>query len=275
MLANATCRAFLSIAVLSIFLTSPGLVAQESARDPTAAITAFQLMYRWNDFNQLPENVDQHSFIAQPIIPWKLGDRPHIARITAPFVLSAPDWTAGTDNCSPDIPPPNYIPCSDQSGLGDIAAVDFFLFDTSVGRFGVGPVAVLPTGKDSLGSGKWQLGPAAVFIGKTPNVIWGGLAQGFFSVAGDSDRDSVKSFVFNPIFSYDLGDNWAIGVSDMSFSYDFKTSQWTNVPVGVRLEKMFNWGRKGTRVFVDVEYNLKDSEISPGTTIRIVFVPLI
>lgn len=275
MLAKTPCKSFFWLALLWGLVAPSCLLAAESARDPTAAITAFQLMYRWNDFNGLPGSVDQQSFVLQPIIPWKLGNRPHIARITAPYVLSAPDWNAGTDNCSPDIPPPNYIPCSDKSGIGDIAAVDFFLFDTSVGRFGVGPVVVLPTGKDALGSGKWQLGPAGVFIGKTPKVVWGGLAQAFFSVAGDSDRDDVKSFVFNPIFSYDLGNNWAIGVSDMAFSYDFKTSQWTNVPIGIRLEKMMDWGKKGTRVFVDLEHNVKDSEISAGTTIRLVVVPLL
>lgn len=123
-----------------------------------APITAFQLMYRWNDFNGLPDDVNQDSFVPQPIIPWKLGEQSHISRITVPYVLSAPNWDSGTEDCSPDLPPPNYIPCSDQTGFGDTVAVDFALWDTSFGRVGVGPVVVLPTGKDSLGSGKWQIG---------------------------------------------------------------------------------------------------------------------
>jgi hypothetical protein len=159
--------------------------------------------------------------------------------------------------------------------MGDIAAVSFFLFDTSVGHFGVGPAIVLPTGKDSLGSGKWQVGAAGVFIGKAPRIIRGGLLQSFFSAAGDKDRDDVRSLVFNPIFSYDLGNNWAIGGSDMAFSYDLKNRTWTNVPVGIRLEKMLGWGKKGTRVFVDVEQNLKDNQTSPGTTLRLFVVPLL
>jgi hypothetical protein len=261
--------------IISVVLaTSSVVLAQENARDPTAPITAFQLMYRWNDFNQIPGDENQQTFVAQPIIPWKWGERSHIARITAPYVVSAPKWDPATDNCSPDLPPPNYIPCGDESGLGDIVAVDFFLMDTSVGRFGVGPVVVLPTGKDALGSGKWQLGPAGVFIGKAPKIIWGGLAQGFFSVGGDEERDDVESLLFNPIFSYDLGNNWSIGTSDMGFSYNLKTSKWTNVPLGVRVEKMFDWGKKGTRVFLDVEHNFRDDQISVGNTVRLFIVPL-
>ena len=251
--------------------------AQESARDPTAPITAFQLMYRWNDYNNVPDDDDakQHTFIAQPVIPWKWGERAHISRITAPFVLSAPNANYGTEDCTPDIPPPNYIPCGDETGIGDIAAVDFTLFETSFGRIGVGPVIVLPTGKDVLGSGKWQIGPAAVLIGKTPKVVYGGLAQTFFSFAGDDDRDSVRTFSFNPIFSYDLGSNWSMGSSDMTFSYDLKSSVWTNVPIGIRLEKMFDWGKKGTRVFIDIEKNLQDDQVSVGNTFRLVVVPLL
>ena len=262
--------------ILAIGTTKTSLLlAAENARDPTAPITAFQLMYRWSDFNGLPGSVDQDSFVAQPIIPWKLGDRAHISRITMPYVLSAPNWDAGTENCSPDIPPPNYIPCKDQTGFGDIAAVDFTLWDTSIGRLGFGPVVVLPLGKGALGSGKWQIGPAGVFIGKAPKIIYGGLAQAFFSFAGDKDRDSVQSFVFNPIFSYDLGNNWALGSSDMSFSYDFKSNKWTNVPLGLRVEKMFDWGKNGTRIFIDLEHNFKDNEISAGTTVRLFVVPLL
>jgi hypothetical protein len=189
--------------------------------------------------------------------------------------LKAPDWNSGTDNCAPDLPPPNYIPCEDKSGFGDTAAVDFFLFDTSVGRFGLGPVVVLPTGKDALGSGKWQAGPAAVFIGQAPKTIYGLLAQSFFSFAGDKDRTKVRSLLFNPIYSYGLGNGWAIGASDMGFSYDLNTNKWTNVPLGVRIEKMFGWGKNGTRVFVDLEYNFMDNGISTGTTIRLFVVPLL
>ena len=267
---------FAALSLLFMGLASGPVLAAESARDPTAAITAFQLMYRWNDFNGLPGSVEQHSLVVQPIIPWKLGGRPHISRITVPYVLSAPDWDAGTADCSPDVPTPNHIPCKDQTGLGDTAAVSFFLFNTSAGRIGVGPVLVLPTGKASLGSGKWQAGPAAVFIGKSPKLIYGGLAQTFFSFAGDRDRDSVRTFVFNPILSYDLGGNWAIGRSDMGFSYDLKAGTWSNVPLGVRIEKMFTaWGKKGTRVFIDVEKNLRDDQISTGTTVRLFVVPLL
>ena len=188
-------KVLVSLAVAFGSVVTTGSFAAESARDPTAAITAFQIMYRWNNFNQIPGSVDQHSL-------------------------------------------------------------------------------VLPTGKDPLGSGKWQAGPAAVFIGKTPKIIWGVLAQSFFSFAGDKDRDSVRNLVVNPIFSYDLGNNWAIGGSDMSFSCDLKSSRWTNVPVGIRLEKLFSWGKNGTRVFVDVEHNVQDSRVSAGTTVRFFVVPL-
>jgi len=61
----------------------------------------------------------------------------------------------------------------------------------------------------------------------------------------------------------------------MSFSYDFKSNKWTNVPLGLRVEKMFGWGKNGTQIFIDLEHNFKDNEISAGTTVRLFVVPLL
>ena len=70
-------------------------------------------------------------------------------------------------------------------------------------------------------------------------------------------------------------DDWAIGLSEMAFSYDLKKNDWTNVPIGIRLEKLFHWGKNGTRIFIELEKNLQDDELSSATTFRLVFVPLL
>jgi len=144
-----------------VFVTEPCRLAEEQgqslaeqARDPTASLTAFQIRYGYiESFHNLP-GADQTQLVLQLIIPWKWGNQKHIARITAPYITSGPDWGIIADDTLSGIPP-NYVPTAKQEGLGDIAAVDLLIFDTSWGRQGIGAAIIMPTASDpALGSEK-------------------------------------------------------------------------------------------------------------------------
>jgi hypothetical protein len=246
------------------------------ARDPTAAITAFQIRYDWTaSLHNLP-NQDLGTVVVQPVIPFKIGEQRHIARITASYVTNAPDLAGLGGSIDQNPIPPNYIPTSNVRGLGDTSVVDVMLFDRDWGRIGFGGALSVPTASNSaLGTGKWSLGPAVVGIGRGGKWQYGVLGIGLFSFAGQSSRQSVSALTLQPFASYDLGGNWSVGLSDVSYTYNFRQSRWADVPIGGRIEKLVQIGKVPVRIFVDAEYNLRNDDIAPRWTFRLAFIPLL
>ncbi len=275
-------RYTLSIVLTSALLTSTIIAAAEkpddlaaAARDPTASVTAFAIRYDYiESFHNLP-NADQGQVVLQPIIPWKWGEQKHIARLTAAYVTSGPDWGILSQEAANGIPP-NYTPTAKQEGLADMAAVDLLIFDTAWGRQGIGAALVMPTASDpALGSEKWSIGPAYVAITKFGEVSAGFLAQWLVSVAGKSDRDDINSFSLQPFAGYGFGDGWSVQLSDMNFNYDLERDRWNSAPLGARLEKLVKIGDLPTRVYVEYERNFIDDDVAPKNTLRVALVPLL
>ena len=263
-----------------LFLWTFAATAQEDlaaqARDPTASITAFQIRYDWTSRIHNAPGEEKGSVVLQPIIPFKLGEQRHIARITLPYVTDSPDLARFTAPVDQNPLPPNYLPTAKKSGLGDTTLLDLLLFDQPWGRFGVGGVVSVPTANDrALGTGKWSLGPAAVGIAKQGKWQYGLLGTGLFSVAGKGDRSSVSALSLQPFASYDLGGGWSAGLSEVNYTYNLRQSRWVDVPVGGRIEKLVRFGSQPVRVFLDVEYNLRNDDIAPKWTFRLAFIPLI
>ena len=269
-----------TVAALCVLMCASAAVAQDDlasqARDPTASITAFQIRYDWTARIHNAPGEEKGSMVVQPVIPFKLGNQPHIARITLPYVTSAPDLSRFNKPIEENPLPPNYLPTRKKSGLGDTTLLDLLLFDQPWGRLGVGGVLAVPTARDdALGTGKWSLGPAAVGIARQGKWQYGLLAVSQFSVAGKSDRSSVAALSLQPFASYDLGGGWSIGLSDVNYTYNLRQSRWVDYPIGSRLEKLIRIGNLPVRVFVEAEYNLRNNDIAPKWTFRFAFVPLI
>lgn len=244
------------------------------ARDPTASLTAFQIRYDYTSSLHGVSDADLGAVVLQPIIPFKLGEQRHIARITTSIVTHAPNLS-GLGDIAQNPLPPNFIPTQDTSGLGDTALLDVLLFDASWGRWGIGPVLSVPTATDkALGSGKWSLGPAAVGIAKGGGWQGGALVSGLFSFAGEGGREDVSVATIQPFASYDLGDGWSVGLSELTYTYNFNQGKWLDLPIGGRIEKLVKLGSLPVRLYFDTEYNLNDSDISPEWTFRFAFVPL-
>lgn len=251
------------------------------ARDPTASLTMFQLrLYYVSSFHDRPD-ADQLNFVAQPVIPFQLGKQRHVARITVPFVLQAPDWGQLNQDDARESTgigtPPNDIPTEDIDGLGDTAIVDFLVFDAPWnGRYFVAPPLLLPTAADpALGSEKWSLGPGLGGIAQAGKWMFGGLALANFSVAGKSDRDDVSTLTLQPFGSYDLGDNWSLELAELSFNYDFNSNRWTKLPLGLRVGKLVKFSERSVRFFAEAEYNAQDSRVASEWTYRFAVVPLL
>jgi hypothetical protein len=160
-------------------------------------------------------------------------------------------------------------PATAVTGAGDLALYDLAVSDVSRGRWLDGVTIRIPSAQnDSLGSGKYSVGPA--FGYETQHGPWtlGFFQQDFFSVIGPASRSPVAQSKIEPTVTLALARGWSIGLSSMTITYDWVRNEWTEVPVGMRVAKRFSGGLRPLEASVEMEQNLADVKGAPGWTIR-------
>jgi len=236
----------------AIVLAAVPLKAQESgqsldqaASDPTASLMSFQIQdfYTYNYHNS-GETANRLQFRAA--IPFELGGTSNIARLTLPYITTSP---SGAD------------------GLSDATLFNLTTFTQPWGRWGVGAVALLPTGTSGLSAEKWALGPAAGFTVQDGRALWGVFNQNLITVAGDDDMPDVNLSTLQPIFNVGLGNGWSTGLSEMVFTYDWDEKVFTSLPLGVKLSKLTRIGGKPVQLIASYEHNFYDEGITSSDTI--------
>ena len=202
--------------------------ASQEATDPSAVLSQLGFFY-WNGNEggpggnpdgSLEEKSDQSTdtFLFQPVLP--LSKR-NVLRPALPYIRSH-----GTE--------------FNESGWGDLFLLDVWLFQVKGGTWGVGPVASLPiASEDEFGSGKYQAGPAALFIYKAvPKNIFGIMGYNQSSFAGDNDREDVNLFSFQPIWVKHF--KWGyMGWTDQVATINWQDDNRISFPVGFRFGKVF------------------------------------
>lgn len=224
---------------------SQGQSLSSQASDPTASLMSFQLQNFYSP-NLHNTAADQNVLQFRAAIPFELGGINNIARLTIPFV---------TDSAS------------GSTGLGDATVFNLLAFDRDWGRFGVGAVALLPTGADGVSAEKWGIGPAFGFVARPTWGLAGLFNQNILTVAGDDDRPDVNISTLQPIISVPVGNGWSAGTSDMTLVYDWDRSEFTSLPLGVKVSKLTKPGGQPVQWQVSYERNFFDEGVAPEDTI--------
>jgi hypothetical protein len=227
----------------------------QAANDPTASLMAIQLQNIYTGSYHNLQDATGNTVLLRPVVPFTTGKINHIARATIPYVTESP---------------------SGKTGLGDSVLFDLVVFNRSWGRFGLGPVLLLPTATDeALGAEKWAAGPALGFVAQNPGSIWGLFNQNLFSFAGNDDRDEVKLSILQPIFNVSLPRKWSVGVSEMNATYDWDKGAWVNLPLGMKVSKLHKFGAQPVQFSGSYEYNFADDEVAPewavNLTVKLLF----
>lgn len=219
----------------------------QAASDPTASIMSFQFQefYTPNYYNAPSAKGNTLQFRAA--IPFTVLGHNNIARLTVPYITKSP---------------------SGLSGFNDATLFNLTTFDESWGRWGVGAVALLPTGESGISAEKWGLGPAFGFTAHHDKILWGLFNQNIFTVAGDSSRPDVNVSIIQPIFNYSLPDGWSIGNSEMTFNYDWEQNKFTSLPLGVKLAKLVKIGKHRVQFIGSYERNFYDTGVAPSDKIQ-------
>ena len=144
-----------------------------------------------------------------------------------------------------------------MSGVGDFNIFGAYLAVSEPTKtFGIGPLVVVPTASDdALGTGKWQLGAAAVgFTALSPVVQLGGLVTWQGSVGGDDDRSSTSILAIQPFGFWQLGGGTYLRTAPI-WAFDLKSGHY-NVPFGFGIGKVIKTSRVVYNLYIEPEFTI-------------------
>ena len=126
----------------------------------------------------------------------------------------------------------------------------------------VGPVVYFPAATDeSLGSGKWSMGPSAIVIAKPGPTVIGALVSNAWSFAGDDEAADVNSFMLQPIFNYNLPRQWYLtSVPTITANWEAEDGNKWTVPIGGGFGKLFRIGSQAFNGSLQAFYNVERPE---------------
>lgn len=183
------------------------------------------------------------------------GQLPYVAGAQYVFRLKLPIVTSA--------------PASAVTGAGDLALYDLAVTDAPRDRWLAGITIRIPTAQnDSLGTGKYSVGPAFGYAARAGLWTFGFFQQDYFSVIGPAARSPVGQSKIEPVLTYALPRGWGVGLSSMTVTYDWVRNRWTEVPVGLSIDKQFGDGLRPLEAALEMEQNLADVKGAPGWTIR-------
>jgi hypothetical protein len=200
----------------------------------------------------------------EPVFPISAGDWNVITRTIVP-IIHIPDPADGIEHL------PNSERPGSATGLGDINLSAFFSPAAS-GKviWGVGPTLTVPSATDDeIGSEKWSAGPTAVALVTPKPWVIGGLVRNIWSFAGESDRENVNQFLFQPFINYNLAEGWYLASSPVITANWDKDSdnRWT-VPLGGGFGKVFKIGKQPLNAQVQSFYYAESPELGPDWALR-------
>ncbi|MCD2452670.1 hypothetical protein GO003_020000 [Methylicorpusculum oleiharenae] len=247
----------------SLLLFSCGVNADETerfvyqAQNPLTPIYSIPLEYTHHGG---AKNGDVSIGSVKPVIPIALGDWNLINQLSLNFI-----GTPGPVNGIAELP--EAFPGDGAYGLGDTTLTSYFSLNTSDDfSWGFGPTLVFPTDtlfgdtedreSRELGSGKFSVGPAVMFVTQPKPWSLGLAVKQIWSVFGNDSRDGVSQMLFQPFVNYNLNDGWYL-VSDMDMIANWNRDnddRWT-VPVGGGVGKLFSLGQYAINTKVEGYYN--------------------
>jgi hypothetical protein len=293
MFASIFSRPFLTPVVSNLFLliavavfTAPALAEDKhgglagAATNPLADLMQFQFQYQYNGGHY---NTDDESWtgIVQPVIPVSLPFESvptMITRFTVPYINTpSVDVPAGREHPQGDLPGAGFTDLFDgdsETDWGDVVGFGLLLpkVEKKGHQIGVGAAMSLPlSSKNTTGSGKWQLGPAFVYINSvTPTWQWGVLTYHLMDVADgrSGDHHYVNDSFIQPILVKHFKGGYYVGSQDLLWSYDWRSEKW-NLPLGVRLGKVTKFGKQPVNLFVEPIYQPENNGLAMEWAVKL------
>ena len=231
--------------------------------NPVANLISVPVQYNFDEYGGVSDGAAAHTLNIQPVIPFSLSE----------------DWNVITRTIVPLLDRQDFpVAAMNESGLGDIIASQYFSpkAPTAGGWiWGAGPAELLDTAsEDTLGSGKWGLGPTAVALKQTGPWTFGILASHIWSVAGDDDRADINVTSMQPFVSYLFSKTrTSVGLVSEA-TYDWENEQWS-VPLIPQVAQMLKIGPQIMQLSLGAKYWAEAPDDGPegwGVRVQLTFL---
>lgn len=227
--------ALLAVPVAGMSQTADEMNKANNPLTPTVAVN-IQDAYTGSYYG-IPD-ADSNALLLRGAMPHKLFGRPQLMRLTLPVVTS------------PDVPP-----SGSKTDIGDLNIFDIFITKRGGTELGIGPQLTIPTaGNDATGTGKWQMGLAAMAMSPHPWGLLGGLITWQTSFAGDEDRRKQNNLQAQPFFIRNLPRGWYFR-SSATWTWDLEQDTYF-IPVGAGLGKVWKGGSLTYNVFAEPQWTV-------------------
>ena len=230
--------------------------------NPIASLISVPFQFNYDSDIGPNDKGDRYLLNIQPVIPISMND----------------DWNIISRTILPVVKQDDIYPgAGSQSGLGDVVQSLFFSPKQPAESgwiWGAGPVFLLPTATDDLlGADKWGIGPTAVVLKQNGPWTYGALANHIWSVAGDSDRQDIRTTFLQPFLSYTTKTATTFAVNTES-TYDWKSKQ-SAVPLNAVATQVLKFGNQLVSVGCGVRYWADSTDGGPeGFGVRLLFTLL-
>jgi len=276
--------------------------SEMSEEDQIAEAMANPLSYLWLMFMQndtiwydgdiaddLGEDAKvQNTLLIQPVLSLQLTE--NWKTIIRPVIPINSFETVGNVDISTDTPGGvTGVDFDRKTGLGDIVLWTAFSNQyTPPYIWGFGPTLMLNTAThDQLGTGKFSAGPMGIGMFINEDWILGGVAQHWWSFAGEdtvkvntslgkvrADRPDVSLTDFQPIIRYRVSNKTNIGLAP-NWRYNWETNQ-LNLPLGGGGDTLIKMGPLPVKVGLEAYYYVeRDDDFGPKFQFRFLFVPVL
>jgi hypothetical protein len=252
--------------------------------DDTTQVDA-EYQYNYMGIFQFPKGISEDWNLINRVV-WTVPsiplDQDKIDRFSPRFSPSQPPGGG------PNQPPSSgFLPVEVFSGrttgFGDMYYVGLFSPKEPIRHapgkasvWGLGLDLAFPTAsEDILGSGKYSAGPSALYVYLGEKVKAGGLLQQYWSYGGDGDRGDVNLTNLQYLYYYSLNDTTSIGAGpNIIVNWEAKSDDRWTVPIGLGINRTFQFGKVPVRVGVEFHYNvIRPDSVGADWDLRLYVIP--
>lgn len=239
----------------------------KASQNPVGNITILPFQNNFN-YGLGPYARYQYNMNFQPVVPIMLSkNMTLIARTIFPVV--------NNPSSAPPTACASAYGCGSIFGISDIQQQLFFAPKTKPGAliWGAGPLFQVPSATpDTLGSGKWSAGPAAVGLVMPGRWVVGLLVTQLWSFAGQSSRPPVSTGLYQPFINYNMPGGWALTTAPIiTANFTALGDQKWAVPIGGGGSKTFKLGGQTMQIGILYYSFVQKPLFSPQTNLRIVW----
>ncbi len=157
----------------------------------------------------------------------------------------------------------------DETGLTDIA-LSLYFSPKEIGSSGIiwgaGPLLLLDTAtEDSMGAGKWGIGPAGVALKQTGPWTVGALGHYLVDVAGSDNRADVEQLFLQPFVSYNMANKKTSFTLQAEITRDLEAYE-TGAFVLFQANQMFKVGNQIMQGRIGVRHWVERAGFGPDST---------